>query len=156
MVDSRPPTAVLGSAVVYLGMPPVIDRVGPLTGPRNVWLIVGALTCLALPVMLVLDLMRTFANRACMLEDSGVLAAYGRGFKLLGENLASALLLFVIQVGIGIALGLALLLPALCCLVWPLLILVQGTSAAYFSTMWTVAWRQWTGAAPVPGEAPAV
>jgi hypothetical protein len=51
--------------------------------------------------------------------------------------------LFLIQLGIGIALGLVLLLPALCCLLWPLLLLVQGTSAAYFSTMWTLAWREW-------------
>jgi hypothetical protein len=53
------------------------------------------------------------------------------------------LLLFLIQVAIGIVLGLVLLLPALCCLFWPLLILVQGASAAFFSTMWTLAWKRW-------------
>jgi hypothetical protein len=54
--------------------------------------------------------------------------------------------LFLIQVGMGIALALGLLLPALCCVFWPLLLLVQGTAAAFFSTMWTLAWRRWTGA----------
>lgn len=28
---------------------------------------------------------------------------------------------------------------------WPLLLLIQGAIAAYFSTVWTLAWREWTG-----------
>jgi len=34
---------------------------------------------------------------------------------------------------------------ALCCVLWPVLLLVQGAIASYFSTLWTLAWREWTG-----------
>jgi hypothetical protein len=135
--------AGLGVAGAYAGF---YRQFGPgrmVAGPRNVLMIVGALVCLILPVVLILNLLRTFANRACMLEGCGVFAAYARGFQVLIDNIGSALLLFLIQVGIGIVLGLVLLLPALCCVFWPLLILVQGAAAAYFSTMWTLAWRRW-------------
>ena len=33
---------------------------------------------------------------------------------------------------------------ALCCLLWPLFLLIQGATAAYFSTLWTLTWREWT------------
>jgi hypothetical protein len=33
---------------------------------------------------------------------------------------------------------------ALCFLLWPLLLLISGTVEAYFSTLWTLAWREWT------------
>jgi hypothetical protein len=133
----------LVAAGIYVGAPPAVDGLGRFVGPRYVWVIVAVLGCVALPFAFVLNLLRTFANRACMLEGTGVFAAYGRGFRVLVDNLGSAVLLFLIQAGIGIALGLGLLVPALCCLVWPLLLLVQGTAAAYFSTMWTLAWRRW-------------
>jgi hypothetical protein len=72
---------------------------------------------------------------------------------VLVDNLGSAVLLFLIQAGIGIALGIVLLLPALCCLLWPVLLLVQGTAAAYFSTMWTLAWRRWISMSATADEA---
>lgn len=143
----------LGAMAVYMGASQVIEDLDQMPGPRNVWLIGAALTCVVLPIVFILNLLRTFANRACMLEGAGVFAAYRRGFRVLVDNIGSALLLFLIQVGIGIALGLVLLLPALCCLLWPLLLLVQGTAAAYFSTMWTLAWKEWVGATSASGEA---
>jgi hypothetical protein len=98
---------------------------------------------------LVLGLLRTFANRACMLEDLGVFAAYKRGTAVLFDNIGPALVLFLIQIAINIGIGIAMILPgiimALCCLLWPVLILIQGVIAAYFSTLWTLAWREWTG-----------
>ena len=136
----------LGAASMYAGLPPVIDRLFPVAPPRNITLILAGLTCVALPLALVLNTLRTFANRACMLDDCEVVAAYGRGLGILFENIGSALTLLVIQIGIGIGLALILLLPALCCVFWPLLLLVQGVSAAFFSTAWTLAWRQWTAA----------
>jgi len=136
----------LGAASMYSGLPPVIDSLVQIGAPRNITVILAGLTFVALPLALVLNTLRTFANRACMLEDCGLVAAYGRGLGVLFENIGSALILLVIQVGIGIVLALSLLLPALCCLFWPLLLLVQGVSAAFFSTVWTLAWRQWSAA----------
>ncbi len=107
------------------------------------------LVCVLLPIALVLGLLRTFANRACMLKDTGVFASYKRGFSVLMGNFGPALVLFLIQIAINIGLGIAMILPsiimALCCLLWPVLILIQGTITAYFSTLWTLAWREWTG-----------
>lgn len=112
----------------------------------------GILLCILLPISLVLSLLRTFANRAAMLEGSRVLASYGRGFSVLMEHIGPALLIFIIQVAISLVLGI-LLLPAgivvaLCCLLWPLLFLFQGLMAAFFSAVWTLAWRQWTDVLP--------
>ena len=84
----------------------------------------------------------------------GVFAAYGRGPSVLLRNVGPASLLFLIQIGLSIGVGPVLLLPgiliALGCILWPLLLLVQGTIAAYYSAMWGLAWRRWTGA--IPGE----
>jgi len=110
---------------------------------------------LSLGAFLVLALLRTFADRACMLEDTGVWASYRRGAQVLGQNLGPALVLFVLQILVSIGIGLALLLPgiliALCCFLWPLLLLAQGTFAAFYSTLWTLAWNQWTGVPEVVG-----
>lgn len=139
-----------GGLVGYLGLARVSTGGVPL--PRTnavVGSMVIALTCILAPLTLVLGLLRTFANRACMLEDVGVLAAYGRGISVLLDNFGPALLLFLIQilisVGIGVVMFFSGLLVALCCLLWPVLMIIQGTATAYFSTLWTLAWRQWTG-----------
>ena len=142
---------VLGAAgaVAYLGLARV--NVGNATLPPNgaVLGIVAALVCLLVPVAVALSLLRTFANRACMLEGLGVFAAYRRGVEVLLENVGPALVLFLLQVAIGIGLAIALFLPqiltALCCALWPVLLLVQGAVASFFSTLWTLAWREWTG-----------
>jgi hypothetical protein len=107
------------------------------------------LACILVPLALILSLLRTFANRACVLEDLGVIPSYRRGWNVLLENLGPAIVLFLIQIGIGIALAIVGFLPgillALCCLLWPLLLAIEGGIAAYFSTAWTLAWRTWTG-----------
>jgi hypothetical protein len=137
-----------GAFAVYTRLPPAIDGLNQVPVQSNASLILAALTCVALPFALALNILRTFANRACILEGRGVLASYGRGCGVLFDNIGPALLLLLIQVGIGVILALGLLLPALCCVFWPLLLVVQGTAAAFFSTTWTLAWRQWTALTP--------
>lgn len=106
------------------------------------------LACLTVPVAVGLTLVRNFAERACLLENLGVFAAYRRGWDVLIRNLGPAVILFLIQIGLSILLGIGLLGPglvmALCFLLWPLLLLIGGAVAAYFSTLWTLAWREWT------------
>ena len=118
----------------------------PIAG---VGVLVAGLSCILVPLALVLGLLRTFANRACMLEDLGVIGSYRRGLEVLLANLGPAIVLFLIQIGIGIILAIVGFVPgivlALCCLLWPLLLLIQGGISAFFSTMWTLAWRNWTG-----------
>jgi hypothetical protein len=91
-----------------------------------------------------------------MLEDTGVFASYGRGWEVLKGNFGQAFLLFLIQLGAQIALGLILFVPSIiltiCCIFLPVLWAVSGLIQAYFSTMWTLAWRQWTGREGSSGE----
>ena len=148
-------TALLLSVVVavvaanYFGA----TKANTITTSPNIVLAVLAIAVVFLLVVFTvfLSLLQTFANRACMLEDEPVFAAYKRGFSVLTENFGSALVLFLIQIAVSVGIGLIMILPsivkALCCLLWPLLILIQGTISAYFSTLWTLAWRQWTGIA---------
>jgi len=140
----------LSSVGIYGGFSRVLTEGELITAPRTgMFLPVGILACVLVPLTLGLNLLRTFANRACILEDLGVFASYQRGFNVLVENLGPAIVLFLIQIAISIAIWLVLLLPgvliALCCLLWPLLLLIQGTFAAWYSTLWTLAWNQWTG-----------
>ncbi len=116
---------------------------------NGVVIMMAIVACITVPIAILLNLFRTLAERACMLEDRGVWTAYGRGWAVLSNNFGAALVLFLIQIGIGIGLFVVLLVPglimALCCLLWPLLLLIQGAITAYFSTLWTLAWREWTG-----------
>ncbi len=109
--------------------------------------------CLFVPIMLVISGLQTFANRACMLEDRGVIDSYRRGWEVLSNNLGPALLLFLLQLVINFVLGLIFLIPAIlaavCCLLWPLLIIIQAAFVAFYSTMWTLAWREWVGIAEI-------
>jgi hypothetical protein len=134
---------VFAGAYGYLG-----DRVAWAPGV-GIGVVLVILACILLPIALVLSLLRTFANRACMLEDLGVIASYRRGLNVLVENIGPVLILFLLQIVIGAVLGVMMILPGLimvlCCILWPLLILIRGAIAAYFSTMWTLAWREWTG-----------
>lgn len=120
------------------------------------WMIFIAVCCPFTLVSWALQAIRVFADRACITENKGVMESYGRGFQVLRDNFGQAFILFLIQVGLGIGLGILLALPtfliALCCLLWPVLWIINGTIQAYFGTLWTLAWRQWVGAGKDMGE----
>lgn len=122
----------------------------PRTGNAAFLIVFVAVLCILGPIALILNLLRVLANRACMLEDRGVFESYGRGIEVLTNNLGAAVVLFFIQVALTIGIGLLMIFPGLilvlCCLLWPLLVLLQGAISAYFSSLWTLAWREWTGA----------
>jgi len=136
----------VGMFVGYGGIELLTEGNFPLVGVGR-GLPVILLACLLVPTALILGLLRNFANRACMLEDLGVIGSYRRGFEVLGDNFGPALLLFLIQVALSIGIWVMMLIPgiliALCCLLWPLLILINGAFSAYYSTLWTLAWREW-------------
>lgn len=114
------------------------------------------LCCIVFLVSLVLKLLHTFAERVVMLEDTGVFEAYGRGWEVIKDNAGSVVLLWLIQVGIGIGLGIILIAPsfiaALCCILWPVLWLISGVIETYFSTLWTLGYREWTDRSGPSGE----
>jgi hypothetical protein len=154
--------AALGALGVFAGVYGLFGELALLPSGAGLGVLFAALVCILVPITLVLNLLRTFANRACMLEDLGVIAAYRRGLNVLVENIGPAVILFVLQVVINVVLGVALFLPGLvmvlCCILWPLLLAIEGMKTSYFSTLWTLAWRDWTGlghAGVVRPEAPA-
>jgi hypothetical protein len=125
-----------------------LDRAALAAAGAGVVIVVLTTLCLALIASLVLEWLRVLANRACMLEDTGVFESYGRGWEVLRENLRQGVALVLIQIGIQIALGLPLLISIFimpyCCLMWLALWPIGGAFSAYFSTVWTLAWREWT------------
>lgn len=139
----------VGSLIIFLsygGFSEIMNGYWPYEG-IGPFLPIILLSCLLVPIILFVSMLRTFADRACMLEDLGIIASYRRGFEVLAKNFGAALILFLIQVAASIGLFLVFIIPgilmALCCLLWPLLILVQGAFASYISTLWTLAWREW-------------
>ena len=156
--------ALVGLVPLLLGVLGVLFYVGNtsmnmgVAPARNVAIIGGVLACLILPVALILELLRALAERACILEGLGVLASYRRAFRVVVDNLGSALVLFLIQIAVTIAAFIVLVLPGiillLCCIFWPVILLFEGAVTAYFSTIWTLAWRRWTDAAPAAAISP--
>jgi len=117
-------------------------------GASAIWT-VFCFACIGLPITMAMVALRTFAYRACMLEDLGIVDSYRRGWAVLRANLGAAFALFLLQIGLNIVLAIVLIIPSifivLCCILWPLFLVISGTITAYFSTVWTLAWREWTG-----------
>lgn len=136
-----------GSASAILG-----EELANTLGSAELGIIAVLLLCIIVPVALALSILRTFAERAAMLENLGVVASYKRGWNVLMSNIGEAAVLFILQVVIFAVLGLVLFVPgvilAVCCFLWPLLLIVQGAISAYISTLWTLAWNTWTGKEP--------
>jgi hypothetical protein len=122
----------------------MVPAIGGLIGLFAVLCCAFALVSIAISALLI------FANRACMLEDTGVFESYGRGWEVLRANVGQAILILLIQVGISIGIGILMFLPGLCCLLWPLLLLVDAAKQTYFSTLWTLGWHEWTGSGGTP------
>lgn len=148
-----------GLALAAAGVVALLSTIGlgGVTSGRVLGLTLGPVllvACLAAPVALVLTVLRSFANRACMLEDLSVLDSYKRGWQVLTANLGEAIVLLLVQIVVSIILGVGVFLvgavACLCCLLWPLVLLANGAVTAYMSTLWTLAWREWTGMAPAP------
>ena len=120
--------------------------------------VIACLACILVLVTLALSILRNFAERACMLEDTGVIDSYRRGTDVLKANLGEVIILFLLQIAIFIVLGILLFIPGLilfiCCCLWPLLLVVQGAVSAFLSALWTLAWRTWTGGPPLVEKAP--
>ena len=117
----------------------------------GVFAVIGSLCCLLFIIMLFVGLLKKMAFRACILEDAGVFEAYGRSFEVVKENIGQIALLILLQIGIGVVSAIVLfpigLISSLCCLLFPVMWVIQGAFETYYSTMWTLAWRDWTGMA---------
>jgi hypothetical protein len=142
----------------YGGIFALIDEEFAQVTTAGLGISIAIFACILVPIMLVLSILRNFAERACMLEDLGVIDAYRRGASVLRANLGEAIILFLLQIVIFIVLGVLFFLPGLvlvlCCFLWPLLLAVRGATEAFVSALWTLAWRKWTGETPMVEKAP--
>ena len=149
---------VVGGMIVFAATTLILGAPSPVVPGVGLAVMWGVAVCILLPITLVLSALQVFANRACMLEDLGVIAAYGRGLNVLVDHIGPTLVLFLLQIVISVVLGVVLTIPrailTLCCILWPVLLLIQAAIAAYFSAMWTVAWREWTGLGHTGGGTP--
>ncbi|MFC2023566.1 hypothetical protein ACFLT5_02405 [Chloroflexota bacterium] len=142
----------------------------------------GALCCGLILMGIVLDQIRTYGERAAILEDLGWLDAFKRGWEVLKENLVPTIILWIIFFVIGVILATVILsslaiavLPfiaifrsiepgpwlvlPLCCggLLTILIAAVLGSVIQTFtSATWTLAYRELTAYVPivVPEVAP--
>lgn len=121
----------------YGGLSALAGRQFAGAGMAGLGAVILLMACVALPIILALTILRSFAERACMLEDLGVIESYRRGWNVLMANLGEALVLFIVQIVIFLILGALLILPGiiavLCCFLWPLLLAVQGAISAMVS-----------------------
>lgn len=111
-----------------------------------------AVLCPLAIISLIMQAIAQFADRACVIEGKGLVDSFQRGFEVLRDHLGNAVAVYILQIVINGAVWLVVAIPGLCCLLWPFLWVVAGMSEAYFSTVWTLAWRQWTGSLPSTGE----
>jgi hypothetical protein len=144
---------VVGTAVIVtvgdlLGLLGPVERLGAEVGMRTTTIVSGALFLGLSTLMLLLALLRLFANRACVIEDRNVISSYRRGTSVLLHHAAPALVLLLGQIGASVVLGTVMILlgilASLCCALWPLLLLINGATAAFFCTLWTLTWHEWT------------
>ncbi len=142
-----------------------ITSAATLTDPDSIAGVVaglGATGIIALCLMAIfsaaLGLWHHFARRACMIEDTTVFESYRRGWEVITANFGSVIALFLIVIAIQFGLGIVLFVPrlvigvCLCCLAWPLSLAISAGFTTYFSAVWTLAWRAFTGLSGKSGE----
>lgn len=137
-----------------------LDRAAIMSAFGGMAILVIVLACLFIPIFIIFSLLLIFADRAAMLEGLGVFASYSRAWEVLRANIGQVLVLVLVQIVLSICIGLLLVGPSgailVCfCLLWPLLWLINGAIQAYFSTLWTLAYRQLIGRGSTPTSGPA-
>lgn len=127
--------------------------------------------CLLIPVMFVIGTIVRQAENAIVLEDAGVLPSLSRGWEVFRNNLGVILLLAIILIVIGMAVGFILAIPvfivvlpsvfafasgqgqnwnplifsAICfCLYLPILWVLNGILTAYIESTWTLTYMRLT------------
>jgi hypothetical protein len=104
--------------------------------PRVLVAVVAALVVVALlvAVFIPLAIVRQFARRELVVRGEGVLASVGSGYRLFRQNLGRSLLVWLIQLGLmlgaGIALILALLIVGLILFLPTIILAVAGYTTA--------------------------
>lgn len=162
-----------------------------LAGSGLILLCLIPIMCIFALVSLALSILRPFADRACVMEDEPVFAAYRRGWEVLRDNFVDSLVLGIIRFFTGLVVGFVVAVPllilgliagvsfgfgalasgpealsglagpviaALVCggLIFLVIATVVGAVlTTFFSSMWTLAYREFVGTQPQVDIAPA-
>ena len=127
--------------------------------------------CLLIPVMFVLGMIFSQAQRAIVLEELAVMPAISRGWEVFRNNLGPIILMAIILAVIGFVVGLAIAIPILIivvpaafafaignaqnstplilagvcfCLYLPVLLVANGVLTAYAESAWTLTYMRLT------------
>ena len=141
--------------------------------------------CIGVLLTIPLQVLETLSIRALVLESRGILSGIRRGWTVFTANLGEIVVLWLIFLLIGIAVGIVIGVPTvlvaiavlvpmgIAVVLTPLMILpmigvicliaivsaiLRSIVEAYTSTVWTLAYRQWiarTASAPAPAPVPA-
>lgn len=129
----------------------------------------GLLLVLALlPILVVLQIVVSWSSRSLILDGTGVFASLGRGWRLFRTRPGSSLLVWAINLGLGIAVGLLLTVPLIALgaplllalgfggdpgtwliplvvsglgLLFLMALVAKAVLTTFFSTYWTIAYR---------------
>lgn len=127
--------------------------------------------CLLIPVMFVIGLIVSQAERALILEELGVLPALSRGWEIFRGNIGPIVLMGIILAVIGLVVGFVIALPILIvvipaaiafmanqgqswtplifmgiciCLYIPVSLVLNGIATAYMESVWTLTYLRLT------------
>jgi hypothetical protein len=140
----------------------------------------GTLCCGAILLAIVLDQIRVYAERAAILEGLGWIEAFKRGWQVLKENLGPTIILWVLFLLIGLAVG-AVIFGGIMVTIMPLFALLANVEPGpwivapiclggllamivfaligsvietFTSATWTLAYRELTGVTAQPAAEP--
>lgn len=100
--------AVLVAAVIATG---AASQSGARTALIILAVLLGlALLIVAVPVFIAISVIVAFAKRSIVVDDVGPVAGLGAGWRLVRANVGTSLLLWLINLGLGIGAGIALFL----------------------------------------------
>lgn len=149
-----------------------VDSLSELSAPFADPSFKGSVLVIMIPLSilsLILGFVQVFADRACVLESTGALESFRRGWRVLRPNLGSALVLLLLELALRLVLGLifswfglsgalrlmstnSLLAVVMLVLgvLLPIPLFVGMIVRAYLTTLWTLAWREWSASVKAP------
>jgi hypothetical protein len=164
IVIGLPLIIVLLLAGVLLLGPGILLLIAKKTVIGIILLILGGLVWLALLIAgsIAVTILNLFADRYLVLDDFGIFESIKRAFALFKGNLGTSLLLWLINIGIGLVqgaivlivaaiLGLPIVLLAMAVSYWLFILLIfpftamvftGGLFETFFSTFWTLAYKE--------------
>lgn len=142
-----------------------------------IFVLIGFLILLLIPVIIFLGVLQTLAHRACVLDDRPVFDSIRSGYRLIRTRFGDVALVWLIRLAIGIGVSLAMLLVVLLVIGIPIalmfvnvfvgvlllipggfvILFLSGVVEAFTSAAWTLAYKDMTAPAVLPAAAaPAV